>query len=62
MLREIQGHTEKLNSLDSDFKGHNFAIIEMVDKAQETQEQEEANLDEHEDKVTYMMDYFYYYY
>ena len=53
----IQGHTERLNSLGSDFKKHHFTIIELVDKDQETLEQEQALLDDHHDKTTNMMDH-----
>ena len=53
----IQGRTERLNSLDSVFKKHHFAILELVDEDQETLEQEQALLDDYEDKTTNMMDH-----
>ena len=43
----IQGHMEKLNFLDSGCKKHDFAIIHLIDKDQETLEQEQAVLDNH---------------
>ena len=42
----IQGHTEKLSSLDSDFKKHHVTIIELVDEDQETLEREQGLLDD----------------
>ena len=36
----IQAHTERLNSLDSDFMKHHFTIIELVDEDQDTLERE----------------------
>ena len=30
----IQGHMEKLTFLDSDFKRHHFAIIDLIDEDQ----------------------------
>ena len=49
----IQGHTEKLKSLASEFKKHHFTIIELVDEEDlETLEQEQAQLDNHEDNTT----------
>ena len=52
----IEAHTERLISMDSDFKKHHFTIIELVDEDQETLEWEQALLDHHEDKMTNMMD------
>ena len=53
----VQGHTEKLHSLDSDSNKHHFTIIELVDEYQETLAQEQALLDDHEDKTTNMLDH-----
>ena len=52
----IQGRTEKLCSVDSDFNKHHFTIIELVDEDQETVERVQALLDDHVDEMTYMMD------
>ena len=52
----IQGHTEKLNSQDSTFRRHHFAIIDQIDEDQEMLEQEQAVLNDHEGKVINMMD------
>ena len=49
----IQAHTERLNSLDSDFKEHHSHIIELADEEdQQTLEWEQALLDNHEGKTT----------
>ena len=53
----IQAYTERLNSLDSDFKKHHFHIIELVNEEDlETLEREQGQLDNDEDKLTNMMD------
>ena len=53
----IQRQTEKLKSLDSEFKKHHYTIIELVDEEDlGTLEREQAQLDEHEDKRANTMD------
>ena len=53
----IQGQTEKLKSLDSDFKRHHYTMIELVDEEDlETLDQEQAVLDDHDNKIANMMD------
>ena len=54
----IQAHTERFNSLDSDFKKHHqLHIIELVDEEHlETLEREQALLDDHEGKMNDIMD------
>ena len=53
----IQGQAEKLKSLDSEFKRHHRAIVDLVDEEDVgTLEQEQAVLDDHEDKTANMMD------
>ena len=52
----IQAHMQRLNSLNSDFNKHHFTIIELVDEYPETLEQEQALLDNHENRMTNVME------
>ena len=54
----IQAHTERIISLDTDFKTHHFHVIELVDEDDEdTLKQEQAILDDHEDRMNEIMDH-----
>ena len=50
----IQAHTEKFISLDSGFKTHHFHVVRLVDE--ETLKREQAILDEHEDRMSEIID------
>ena len=53
----IQAHTERFISLDSNFKKHHFHITELVDEEdEETLKQEQAILDDHDDRMNEIMD------
>ena len=52
----IQAHTERIISLDTDFKKHHFHVIGLVDESDgDTLAQEQAILDDHEDKINDIM-------
>ena len=53
----IQDLTERFISLDSDFKKHNFHIIELVDEEdEETLKREQTVLNDHDDRMNEIMD------
>ena len=53
----IQEQTEKLKSLDWEFNRHHYTIVDLVDEEDlGTLEQEQAVLDDHEDKTANIID------
>ena len=41
---------QKLEDLDSDFKSHHYAIVDLIEEG--TMDAEQTTLDEHDDRVT----------
>ena len=50
-LDPAQRMTQKLNTLDSEFKTHHYALINLNDVEESLQKEQDA-LDEHDDDVT----------
>ena len=46
----IQQLLQKLESLDTDFKSYHFTILDLIEE-QEVLENEQATLDEHDDRI-----------
>ena len=51
----IKGYIKRLENLDSDFKGFHCSVIELVEEDEGVLLEEQAKLDDHEDRVTDLM-------
>ena len=51
----IKGYVKRLENLDSDFKGFHCSVIELVEEDEGVLLEEQAKLDDHEDRVTDFM-------
>ena len=51
----IKGYIKRLENLDSDFKGFHCSAIDLVEEDEELLLEEQAKLDDHEDRVTNIM-------
>ena len=48
----IKGYIKHLDNPDADFKGHHCSIIDLVEEDEGVLLEEQAKLDDHEDRVT----------
>ena len=51
----IKGYIKRLENLDADFKGFHCSVIDLVEEGEEVLLEEQAKLDDHEDRVTDLM-------
>ena len=51
----IKGYIKRLENLDADFKGFHYSVIALVEEDEGVLLEEQAKLDDHEDRVTDLM-------
>ena len=54
-LVNVKGFIKRLESLDSDFKEHHSTVVDLIEEDEDVLREEQAKLDDHEDKVTDLM-------